>query len=77
MKQLSSKLSNAVINDKLAQVPAMSQEEVVKLQERFKEGSSSIPYGIIDFLLQNSASAKVHYSRGEMCILLLKINYLL
>jgi hypothetical protein len=50
----------------------MSQKEVDKLQEAFKKGSSSIPDGIIDFLLQNSPSAEVCYLKGEMCILLLK-----
>jgi hypothetical protein len=37
-----------------------AHEEVDKLQEAFKVGSSSIPDGIVDFLLQNSPSAEVH-----------------
>jgi len=63
MIQLSYPFSNALIDAKLAQHPAMSQKEVAKLQEAFKEGSSSIPEGIIDFLLQNSTSAEVHFQK--------------
>jgi hypothetical protein len=66
VKQLSHGSSNSPTNTKLALLPAMSQEEDAKLQEEFKEGSSSIPDGIIDFLLQNSPSAKVHYWKGEI-----------
>jgi hypothetical protein len=36
-------------------------EEVAKFEEAIlKEGSLSIPHGIVGFLLQNSPSAKVH-----------------
>ncbi|AES69174.2 cytochrome C biogenesis protein ccsA, putative [Medicago truncatula] len=60
MSRLSCGLSKSLIDAKLAQLPAGSQEEAAKLREAFKEGSSSIPDGIVYFLLQNSPSAKVH-----------------
>ncbi|XP_024634424.1 F-box/FBD/LRR-repeat protein At1g16930 [Medicago truncatula] len=41
------------------QLPTRSKEEFAKLKESFKKGSSSIPDGIVDFLLQNSPSAEV------------------
>ncbi|AES69170.2 F-box/RNI/FBD-like domain protein, putative [Medicago truncatula] len=63
MKQLSYCFSNALIDSKLALNPAMSQKEVATLREAFKKRSSSIPEGIIDFLLQNSPSAQVNYSK--------------
>ncbi|KAK2395522.1 hypothetical protein QL285_057253 [Trifolium repens] len=60
MRHVSHGLSKALIDAKLAQLPTRSHEEVAKLQEAFKVGSSSIPDGIVDFLLQNSPSAEVH-----------------
>jgi hypothetical protein len=62
MKGIPPGLSKRLIDANIAQVPAMSQEEASKLHEAFKLGSkssSSIPEGILDFLLQNSPSAKV------------------
>lgn len=62
MKRIPSGLSKKLIDANLAQLPARSQEEASKLQEAFKVGSkssSSILEGILDFLLQNSPSAKV------------------
>ncbi|CAJ2635826.1 unnamed protein product, partial [Trifolium pratense] len=73
MKNLTDRSSDSLMDAKLAQLPTMSQKEVAKLQEECKEGFSSIPDGIIDFLLQNSPSAKVNYWKGEQyfefCIL--------
>jgi hypothetical protein len=60
MSRLSCGLSKSLIDAKLAHLPAGSQEEAAKLREAFKEGSSSIPDGIVYFLLQNSPSAKVY-----------------
>jgi hypothetical protein len=61
MKGIPPGLSRKLVDANLAQLPARSQE-VSKLHEAFKLGSkssSSIPEGILDFLLQNSPSAKV------------------
>jgi hypothetical protein len=37
-----------------------SQEEVSEIKEAFQVGYSSIPEGIVDFLLQNSPSVEVN-----------------
>ncbi|PNY01114.1 F-box/LRR-repeat protein [Trifolium pratense] len=60
MKPLSYYSSKALIDAKLAQLPTISREEVSKIIEEFKFRSSSIPDGIVAFLLQNSPSAEVH-----------------
>ncbi|GAU10010.1 hypothetical protein TSUD_120090 [Trifolium subterraneum] len=59
MKPLSHYSSKVLIDAKLAQLPTRSQEEVSKIIKAFKFGSSSIPDGIVAFLLQNSPSAEV------------------
>lgn len=56
-------LSNKLIDANLVKLSARSQEEASKLHEAFKvvsKSSSSIPEGILDFLLQNSPLAKVY-----------------
>jgi len=58
MKRISYSLSKEEVSN-LEQLPNRSQEEVAKLKESLKKGSSSIPDGIVDFLLQNSPSAEV------------------
>ena len=60
MSRLSCGLSKSLINAKLAQLPAGSQKEAAELRGAFKEGSSSVPNGIVNFLLQNSPSANVY-----------------
>jgi hypothetical protein len=65
MRYVSYDLFKALIDAELAQLPTRSYEEVAKLQEAFKVGSSSIPDGIVDFLLQNSPSAEVHIEYNE------------
>jgi hypothetical protein len=60
MKPLSYYSSIGLIDAKLAQLPNGSQEEVSEIKEAFQVGSSSIPEGIVDFLLQNSPSVEVN-----------------
>jgi len=59
-KLLSYQLSKILIDANLAQLPSRSEKEVAQLQEAFEVGSSSIPDGMIDILLQNSPSTKFH-----------------
>lgn len=63
-KGISARLSKTLIDAKLAQLPDMSfiKKEVYTLREAYKEGSSSIPDGIVQFLIQNSPSAEIHIS---------------
>jgi hypothetical protein len=61
MKGVSSGLSISLLHARFAELFVKCQEDIAKFQEEiFKEGSLSIPDGVVDFLLQNSPSAKVH-----------------
>jgi hypothetical protein len=61
MEGISFGLSITLMNSKFVRLHREYQEKVAKFREEiFKEGSLSIPDGIVAFLLQNSPSAKDH-----------------
>jgi hypothetical protein len=61
MEGVSYELSISLLHTAFVKLIVKCQEDVAKFREEiFKEGSLSIPDGIVDFLLQNSPSAKVH-----------------
>jgi hypothetical protein len=61
MEGISFGLSIKLIHSRFVRLRREYQEKVAKFREEiFKEGSLSIPDGVIAFLLQNSPSAKDH-----------------